>query len=64
MPGVIDSRRWLRQRIEHLEELLEADPPAEQRAGIEAELAQARMELQRSSPWRRWLLWGTRPPGP
>jgi hypothetical protein len=60
MPGVIDSRHWLRQRIGHLEELLRNDPPPEQRQAIEAELAQAREELRRSAGWVRWLLWGAR----
>jgi hypothetical protein len=60
MPGVIDSRHWLRQRISHLEELLAKDPPPEQRQLIEAELASAREELRRSRGWVRWLLWGSR----
>jgi hypothetical protein len=51
MPGVINGRQWLRQRIRHLEELLRGDPPAEQRQAIEAELAQARLELRRSYGW-------------
>ncbi len=59
MPGVIDSRKWLRQRITHLEELLQSDPPDEQRQVIQAELDQARAELRRTSGWRRWLLWGS-----
>jgi hypothetical protein len=60
MPGVIDGRRWLRQRIAHLEEMLRDDPPAEQRPHIEAELARARAELRSTGSWRRWLLWGAR----
>jgi hypothetical protein len=59
MPGVIDGRRWLRQRIEHLETVLGDNPPAEQRAQLEAELAAAKAELRRTGSWRRWLLWGT-----
>jgi hypothetical protein len=60
MPGVIDGRRWLRQRIAHLEEALQSDPPAGQRQQLEAELAGARQELRRTGGWRRWLLFGAR----
>jgi hypothetical protein len=60
MPGVIDSRHWLRQRISHLEGLLRSDLPPEQRQAVEAELGQARDELRRSAGWVRWLLWGAR----
>jgi len=60
VPGVIDGRRWLRQRIAQLEELLAGDPPADQRAQIEAELDEAKAELHRTSGWRRWLLFGAR----
>jgi hypothetical protein len=56
MPGVINGRQWLRQRIRHLEELLRSDPPPEQRALVEAELAQAREELRRSYGWFGRLL--------
>ncbi len=58
MPGVIDGRRWLRQRISYLEGVLSEDPPAEQRAQLETELAQARAELRRTHGWARWLFWG------
>jgi hypothetical protein len=51
MPGVINRRQWLRQRIRHLEELLRDDPAPEQRELIEAELAQARQEIRRSYGW-------------
>ncbi|HEY3811008.1 MAG TPA: hypothetical protein VGL49_06200 [Acidimicrobiales bacterium] len=60
MPGVIDGRRWWRQRIAHLEEALRGDLSDEQRAEIEAELAQARMELRSNRRWLSWLLWGHR----
>jgi hypothetical protein len=60
VPGVIDGRRWLRQRIARLEDLLGGDPPAEQRAQLETELAEAKAELHRMAGWRRWLLWGAR----
>jgi hypothetical protein len=58
MPGVIDGRRWWRERIAHLEAALRGDLTEEQRAAIETELAQARAELRQSRRWRRWLLWG------
>ena len=57
MSGVIDGRRWLRQRIQHLEAVLSDNPPPEQRPLLEADLAAARAELRRSGGWRRWLWW-------
>ena len=57
MPGVIDGRRWLRQRIEHLETMLGRDLPPDQRQLMEAELERARSELRRLR-WR-WLFRGT-----
>jgi hypothetical protein len=57
---VIDGRRWLRQRIQHLEGQLRGDLTDAQRAPLEAELDRARAELRRQRR-RRWLLWGTRP---
>jgi hypothetical protein len=60
----MDGRQWLRQRRQHLQQALEADPSPEQRAAIEAELEKVRDELRRSSGWRQWLLWGFRRPGP
>jgi len=61
VPGIIDGRRWLRQRIAHLEERLQAeDPSTEERAQLETELAEAKAELRRSAGWARWLLWGAR----
>jgi hypothetical protein len=63
VPEVIDGRRWLRQRIEQLEQQLGADPPADQRPQLEAELTEAKAELRRMSGWRYWLLFGARQPG-
>jgi hypothetical protein len=60
MAGVIDGRRWLRQRIQHLEAQLRGDLNDDQRAHLEAQLAQARAEL-RHERRRRWLWWGPRP---
>jgi hypothetical protein len=59
MPGVIDGRRWLRQRIAHLEAAISADPPDEQRARLQTELEAARAELRRTRRWFGWL-WGPR----
>jgi hypothetical protein len=57
--GVIDGRRWLRQRIQHLEARLEDDLSDAQRAEVQAELDRIRAEL-RHERRRRWLLWGPR----
>jgi hypothetical protein len=64
VPGVLDGRQWLRQRQQHLQQALDADPSPDQRLVIEAELAKVRAELRRSAGWRHWLLWGFRRPGP
>jgi hypothetical protein len=58
VPGVIDGRRWLRQRIEHLEAELQSGPTEAERVQLQAQLDQARDELRRSR-LRRWLFWGT-----
>lgn len=53
----VDGRQWKKQRIEFLESLLADDPSDEQRAAIEAELAQLR---QSGGRWR-WLFPGRLP---
>jgi hypothetical protein len=58
MPGVIDSRKWLKNRRRVLREALEDEGvTAEQRAAIEAELAQLDHEAATSRRrwWWRWL---------
>jgi hypothetical protein len=60
MAGVIDGRRWLRQRIQHLEAQLQEEVSEARRAQLSSELEQARTELRRQR-WRHWLLWGSRP---
>jgi hypothetical protein len=60
--GIVDRREWLRQRVRHLETFLEGDISDEQRAAAEAALAEAREQLSHGRNWRRWLLWGARPP--
>jgi hypothetical protein len=58
--GVIDGRRWLRQRIQQLEARLQEDLSDAQRAEVQSELDRARAEL-RHERRRRWLWWGPRP---
>jgi hypothetical protein len=60
MAGVVDGRRWLRQRIQHLEAQLQGEVSEPRRAQLRSELEQARAELSRQR-WRRWLMWGTGP---
>jgi hypothetical protein len=60
VPGVIDGRRWLRQRVQHLEAQLQAEQSEAQRAQLQIELDRARAELGRTRR-RRWLFWGARP---
>jgi hypothetical protein len=60
VPGVIDGRRWLRQRIQVLEAELAAGPSEPERTVLEAELQQAKAELHRRGRWRVWL-WGAKP---
>ena len=63
MPGIIDGRDWLANRRRFLQEQLAKDPTAEQRAAIEAELADLDQELTTSRRHRRrWSFWGARPP--
>jgi hypothetical protein len=57
--GVINGRRWLQQRIQHLEAQLQGDLSDTHRAQLEAELERARAEL-RHERLRRWLWWGPR----
>jgi hypothetical protein len=47
MPGVIDGKRWIAQRLKFLRERLAADPSAEQRAAIEAEIETLSAERRR-----------------
>lgn len=64
MSGVIDGRKWLQDRLRHLQAQLDADPSDDQRQAIEAEIEKLRGEAGSSHRrWRRWLVWGGRPPG-
>ncbi|MDQ6615473.1 MAG: hypothetical protein M3083_12190 [Actinomycetota bacterium] len=63
MPGIINGRSWLSTRRDALQAGLAKDPPDEQRAAIEAELAAVDRELATSRHrWWRWLLPGSQPP--
>jgi hypothetical protein len=61
VPGIVEGRQWLEQRIAFLEAELSRDPSDGTRALIEVELATLREELRttRRRRWR-WFLWGGR----
>ena len=62
MAGIIDGRQWVKARLEHLQGLLDGDPTDEERAAIEAEMAQLQTESAAGRRrFGRWLLWGGRP---
>ncbi len=62
MPGIVNGRAWLSERRRFLQEELAKDPPEEQRAVLEAELAAVSQEMAgKQHHWWRWLL-GARPP--
>lgn len=57
MGSIIDGRRWLRERIAHLEAALEGDDLDEgQREAVTTELEQLRAEHGQASR-RRWWRW-------
>ncbi|MGH9126476.1 MAG: hypothetical protein ACRDZ8_17375 [Acidimicrobiales bacterium] len=61
MPGIVNGRAWLSERRRFLQEELAKDPPEEQRAAIEAELAAVDQQIgQSGGHWWRWLF-GARP---
>jgi hypothetical protein len=65
VPGIINSGNWLTNRRQFLQGELAKDPPAEQRAAIEAELANVNAQISenRRHWWRRLLfgIGGSRP---
>jgi hypothetical protein len=64
MSGVIDGRRWLQERLRNLQAQLDADPSDDQRQAIEAEIEKLRAEAGSTRRrFRRWFIWGGRPPG-
>jgi hypothetical protein len=62
--GVIDGRKWLKDRLRHLESQLDAEPSDEQRKALEVEIEKLRAEAGANRRlFGRWFLWGGRPPG-
>jgi len=57
VPGIVEGRKWLQARLAFLQELLDADPPDDERKAIEQEMVAVREELRRHSPlhWLRFL---------
>jgi hypothetical protein len=65
MSGIIDGRKWLEDRLAHLQTQLQ-DPMLgeEDRKVIEAESAELKAELTASRRhFRRFIFWGGRPAG-
>ena len=60
MPGIINSRQWLKERRRALEAELDKELPDDQRQAVEAELDRVRAEADRTRRgwWRRWIFWG------
>ncbi|MGH9037288.1 MAG: hypothetical protein ACRD0O_16135 [Acidimicrobiia bacterium] len=52
MPGVIDDRRWIEQRLKFLRERLAAGPSDDERQAIEAEI-EALSARRRRTPFGR-----------
>ena len=63
MSGIIDGKRWLENRLAHLQtQLLDPGLSEEDRKVIEAESAELKAELTASRRrFRRFILWGGRP---
>lgn len=63
MSGIIEGRRWVQQRLRHLQAALGTDITDDQRKAIEAEIDKLRGEAGASHRrFRRWFWWGGRPP--
>jgi hypothetical protein len=54
--GVVDNRRWLRTRLETLEQARQGQLSADDRQAVDAEIERLRDELRRHRRW--WMLWG------
>jgi hypothetical protein len=66
VPGIIDGRQWLENRLSHLEAQLHDDAALseEDRRAVETEIAEVKAELASSRRrFRRFILWGGRPSG-
>jgi hypothetical protein len=64
--GIIDGRKWLEERLAHLEGQLRDDTGLsdEARKAIETEAAELKTELASSRRrFRRFIFWGGRPTG-
>jgi len=65
MSGIIDGKKWLENRLAHLQAQLQ-DPmlSEDDRKVIEAEAAELKAELTASRRrFRRFIFWGGRPTG-
>jgi len=63
VPGIINGRQWVDERLRNLRAMLDANPSEELRTAIEAEIARLRPEAESARRRvRRWFLWGGRPP--
>jgi hypothetical protein len=63
MAGIINGRDWLKQRLQHLEAALQANPSDEERAAIQSEIDELRAEAKAGrGRFRRWVIWGGRTP--
>lgn len=61
--GIIDGRKWLDERLQHLRGLLDANPTDDERAAIDAEIGRLEAEAGTSRRrFRRWIVWGGRHP--
>jgi hypothetical protein len=63
MPGIIDGRKWVEERLRNLHAMLDANPAEDDRTAIQAEIDRLRTQAESNRRrHRRWLLWGGRPP--
>jgi hypothetical protein len=61
--GIIEGRRWLEERLRHLQAALSTEITDDQREAVEAEIERLRGQLGSSHRRvRRWFIWGGRPP--
>jgi hypothetical protein len=65
MPGIIDGKAWLENRLAHLQtQLQDHGLSDDDRKVLEAEAAELKAELASSRRrFRRFIFWGGRPTG-
>jgi hypothetical protein len=66
VPGIIDGRQWLENRLAHLQAQLHDDSGLSDndRRAVESEIAEVKAELASSRRrFRRFIFWGGRPSG-